>query len=40
MVLGGRDVKTDDIEFVYNELLKIASTGKVDSVYNYLGVRE
>jgi len=38
--LGGRDVKTNDIEFVYNELFKIASTGKVDSVYNYLGVRE
>lgn len=38
--IGGRDVKADDIEFVYNELLNIASTGKVDSVYNYLGVRE
>lgn len=38
--LGGRDVKSNDIEFVYNELLKIASSGKVDSVYNYLGVRE
>lgn len=38
--LGGRDVKADDIEFVYSELLKIAGTGKVDSVYNYLGVRE
>ena len=29
-----------NIEFVYDELLKIASTGKVNSVYNYLGVRE
>ncbi len=38
--LGGRDVKSTDLEFVYNELLKIAGTGKVDSVYNYLGVRE
>ena len=38
--LGGRDVKATDLELVYNELLKIASTGKVDSVYNYLGVRE
>ncbi|MCX8128954.1 MAG: pyruvate ferredoxin oxidoreductase [Clostridia bacterium] len=38
--LGGRDVKTETIEFVYDELLKIASTGKVESVYNYLGVRE
>ncbi len=38
--IGGRDVKATDLEYVYNELLKIASTGKVDSVYNYLGVRE
>lgn len=38
--LGGRDVKSDDIEIVYNKLLEIANTGKVDSVYNYLGVRE
>lgn len=38
--IGGRDVKASDLESVYNELLKIASTGKVDSVYNYLGVRE
>lgn len=38
--IGGRDVKTDDIETVYNNLLNIASTGKVESVYNYLGVRE
>lgn len=38
--LGGRDVKAGDLEFVYNELLKIAKTGKVDQVYNYLGVRE
>ncbi len=38
--LGGRDVKTDDIEFVYNELLEIVNTGEVKSVFNYLGVRE
>ena len=38
--LGGRDVKTDDINLVYNELLEIAKTGKVKEVYNYLGVRE
>jgi len=38
--LGGRDVKADEIRSVYEELLKIADTGKVDSVYNYLGVRE
>lgn len=38
--LGGRDVRSTDLEIVYDNLLKIASTGKVDSVYNYLGVRE
>lgn len=38
--LGGRDVKTSDIEKVYNDLLEITKTGKVDSVYRYLGVRE
>jgi len=38
--LGGRDVKTDDIKVVYDELLKIAKSGKVDSVFNYLGIRE
>ncbi len=38
--LGGRDVKASDVEVVYNEALKIAETGKVESVYNYLGVRE
>ncbi len=38
--LGGRDVKTTDIEVVFNKTLEIAATGKVDSVYNYLGVRE
>jgi len=38
--LGGRDVKVDDIEVVYNELQEIVKTGKVKEVYNYLGVRE
>ncbi|TYQ14799.1 UNVERIFIED_CONTAM: pyruvate ferredoxin oxidoreductase alpha subunit [Acetivibrio alkalicellulosi] len=38
--IGGRDVRSDDIEVVYNEILNIAATGKVNSVYNYLGVRE
>ena len=37
--LGGRDVKTDDIELVYNRLCDIASTGNVGEVYNHLGVR-
>jgi pyruvate ferredoxin oxidoreductase alpha subunit len=38
--LGGRDVKADDLESVFETLLKIAETGKVEQVYNYLGVRE
>jgi len=38
--LGGRDVKTDDIEKVYDNLSKIAQTGDAGQIYNYLGVRE
>lgn len=38
--LGGKDVRTDDIEKVYNHLSKIVSSGQVDKVYNYLGIRE
>lgn len=38
--LGGRDVKAEDLEVVYSELLKIVETGKVGQAYNYLGVRE
>ncbi|OQB14995.1 MAG: Pyruvate synthase subunit PorA [Firmicutes bacterium ADurb.Bin193] len=38
--LGGRDVKTDDIEKVYERLADIAKTGSVGEIYNYFGVRE
>ena len=38
--IGGRDVKADDIENVFEETLKTAKTGEVKSAYNYLGVRE
>jgi pyruvate ferredoxin oxidoreductase alpha subunit len=38
--LGGRDVKADDIEKAYNELLEIVKTGKIGETYKYLGVRE
>lgn len=38
--LGGRDVKADDIECVYNRLSDIAKTGNVGEVYNHLAVRE
>ena len=38
--LGGRDVRTTDIARVFDEVLEIAKTGEVRSVFNYLGVRE
>lgn len=37
--LGGRDVKADDIEKVYDELIELKD-GKEKPIYNYLGVRE
>jgi len=38
--LGGRDVRTDEILSVYNDLLEIIRTGQIKSTFNYLGVRE
>jgi len=38
--LGGRDVTTDNINEVYENLQQIAKTGNIEEVYNYLGVRE
>lgn len=38
--LGGRDLRLEDIEKVFNDLDGIAKTGKVDKVVNYLGLRE
>jgi pyruvate ferredoxin oxidoreductase alpha subunit len=38
--LGGRDVRVDDIAFVYSELEKIAKTGDAGESYRYVGVRE
>lgn len=38
--LGGRDVKTTDLESVYNDLAEIAAAGKTDNVYRYLGLEE
>ncbi|MNI68521.1 pyruvate flavodoxin oxidoreductase subunit alpha [compost metagenome] len=38
--LGGRDVKSDDINEVYNKLQDIAKTGKIDEVKHYLNVEE
>lgn len=38
--IGGRDVKTDDIKKVYEDLLDIVKSGKVSNTYRYLGLRE
>ena len=38
--LGGRDIGLDAIKGVYDNLKKIAETGNVEQVVNYLGVRE
>lgn len=38
--LGGRDVRVDDMEFVFAELKKIQEDGNVGESYRYLGVRE
>jgi pyruvate ferredoxin oxidoreductase alpha subunit len=38
--LGGRDIFVEDIENVYKDLEKIATTGKVENLINYIGVRE
>ena len=38
--IGGRDTKADDIEKVYEDLLEISKTGKVENPYRYFGVRK
>lgn len=38
--LGGRDVRTDDIEKVYDDLLGIVRIGKVFDTYRFLGLKE
>lgn len=38
--LGGRDYLPDQAEQVIDELVKVAETGKVESVKEYIGVRE
>ncbi len=37
--IGGRDVKTTDIETVFNDLKEIINTGKVENTYRYLGLK-
>jgi len=38
--LGGRDVKVESIEKVFDELKKITDSGIVGDTYRYLDVRE
>ena len=38
--IGGRDTRADEIEEVYNDLLEIAKTGKVENPYRYFGLRK
>ena len=37
--IGGRDVTTKHINSVYEDLLKIVETGKIDNPYRYLGLK-
>ena len=37
--IGGRDTTTTDIEKVYKDLEEVASSGKMENPYRYLGVR-
>ena len=37
--IGGRDVKSDDIEKVYTDLAEVAKSEKVENPYRYLGLR-
>ena len=38
--LGGRDVRVEDMERVFETLEQIAATGEVGDTYRYMGVRE
>ena len=38
--LGGRDIKVNEIESVYNDLVDIADGSKIENRVNYLGVRK
>ncbi len=37
--IGGRDTTVEDLETVYEDLLKIKETGKMENPYRYLGLR-
>jgi pyruvate ferredoxin oxidoreductase alpha subunit len=38
--LGGRDVKVEDIEQVFDGLAKVTTSGKIENLVSYLGLRE
>ena len=38
--LGGRDMPPSGIEAIFNELLKVAETGKPEKIVKIVGVRE
>jgi pyruvate ferredoxin oxidoreductase alpha subunit len=38
--LGGRDVRVEDIKFVYEQLNQIMQSGNTGEIYRHLGVRE
>ena len=38
--LGGRDYLPEQAEYVIDELIKVAETGKVETIKEYIGVRE
>lgn len=38
--IGGRDTTAKDIEGVYNDLMEIVKTGKVDNPYRYFGLKD
>lgn len=38
--IGGRDTTAKDIEGVYNDLMEIVKTGKVDEPYRYFGLKK
>ncbi|MBI4833945.1 MAG: pyruvate ferredoxin oxidoreductase [Planctomycetes bacterium] len=38
--LGGRDIRLEDIQKVYQKLIAVSKAGKVDKMFDYLTVRE
>ena len=37
---GGRDVTVKDIEWIFEDLLKISAAGKVDRVVEWVGLKD